>query len=225
MEFQISQRSLGFPVLKVYLEKGEVFHAEPTAYLLHRGQVKVTTKKSTNFFDTIKKVMLAKEDAFVNKFKADSSVELWFAPGLPGDIISLDLNEGETYFVKDSCYLAHFGDIQVKAKFVGALKGLMTEGGFFWLAVQGRGKVFLNAYGGMEFIHLQPQETVFVDPEHIVAFSDTIKYETKPFGGMKSFLFGGEGFIFKLTGPGNLVIQTRNRSSLYALINQVVKKK
>ena len=51
---------------------------------------------------------------------------------------------------------------------------------------------------------------------HVVAFDDTVSYEIGKVGGMKSFMFGGEGVVMHFSGQGRVWIQTRNLASLAA---------
>ncbi|MGF1536966.1 MAG: AIM24 family protein, partial [Elainellaceae cyanobacterium] len=46
---------------------------------------------------------------------------------------------------------------------------------------------------------------------HLVAFQESMPFETRSIGGMKTFLFSGEGFVVDLTGPGKVLIQTRSQ--------------
>ncbi|MEO0405744.1 MAG: AIM24 family protein [Cyanobacteria bacterium P01_A01_bin.135] len=56
-------------------------------------------------------------------------------------------------------------------------------------------------------IELMYQATI--DTGHLVAFHESMPFETRSIGGMKTFLFSGEGFVVDLTGPGKVLIQTR----------------
>ena len=53
-----------------------------------------------------------------------------------------------------------------------------------------------------------------LDTGHVVAFDDTIHYAVRKSGGWKSTLLGGEGLVTDFTGPGRLLLQTRNSSEL-----------
>ena len=67
-------------------------------------------------------------------------------------------------------------------------------------------------------------EKLVVDTGHIVAFSDTMQYKIKTFGGIKSTLFGGEGLICEFTGPGVVYIQTRNYPEFVEWIKSLLPK-
>jgi uncharacterized protein (AIM24 family) len=48
-----------------------------------------------------------------------------------------------------------------------------------------------------------------VDTGCVVALTQTVGFDVKPVGGIKSMLFGGEGvFLATLTGPGHVWLQS-----------------
>ena len=55
-----------------------------------------------------------------------------------------------------------------------------------------------------------------VDTDYVVAFEDTLNYNVTalsgltPGQGLKTFLFGGEGFVCNFSGQGKLWVQTRS---------------
>ncbi|MEB3859626.1 MAG: TIGR00266 family protein, partial [Desulfurococcales archaeon] len=138
---------------------------------------------------------------------ARGEAEVWLAPGIAGDVRVIDL-EG-TLYVQDSSYVAHTGSVEVSVGWRG-LRGLVSEGELFWLKLEGRGRVVVNAYGAMEELSLGPGERVTVDNMHFVAMDGSVGWRIRKFGGLKSFIFGGEGFVIDVTGPGRVWVQTRN---------------
>ena len=57
------------------------------------------------------------------------------------------------------------------------------------------------------------------DTAHVVAFTAGLQYTIERVGGMKSFLFSGEGLVCRFSGEGRLWISTRNPDSLAAYIH------
>ena len=69
--------------------------------------------------------------------------------------------------------------------------------------LDGDGMVFVHAGGTVIDRTLAPGETLHVDTGCIVALASTVDYDIKFVGGVKSAIFGGEGFFFaSLRGPG-----------------------
>ena len=88
-------------------------------------------------------------------------------------------------------------------------RGLLAEGSLVWLKAEGHGGVWVNSYGGIEEIVLGPGEEMTLDNFHFVAMEPTLSWKVKKFGGLKSFLFGKEGVVIHLKGPGKILVQTR----------------
>jgi uncharacterized protein (AIM24 family) len=80
------------------------------------------------------------------------------------------------------------------------------------------GRVYYNSYGAIKAIPVQQGQTVTVDTGHVVAFEDTLQYQIGKVGGMKSFMFGGEGLVMNFSGQGTIWIQTRNLSGLASIL-------
>ena len=68
----------------------------------------------------------------------------------------------------------------------------------------------MNAYGAMEELSLGAGERVTIDNMHFVAMDGSVEWRVRKFGGWKSFVFGGEGFVIDVSGPGRVWVQTRN---------------
>jgi uncharacterized protein (AIM24 family) len=65
---------------------------------------------------------------------------------------------------------------------------------------------------------LGPGEKIIIDNYHLVAFSLNTKYEVRKFGGLKSTILGGEGFVTEVTGPAKVFTQTKNLKELIDIL-------
>lgn len=144
---------------------------------------------------------------FFNIFKAPvAGAEIGLAPELPGDVVGLDLTD-TGLIVEAGAYLASDETITMKPKF-GGLRSFFGGEGVFLLEIIGKGKLFLNAYGGILPIDVQGSYTI--DTGHVVAFDKSLQYKIAKAGGSwKSTFFGGEGLVMEFTGHGKVLIQTR----------------
>lgn len=195
-----------YSVLKVWLGPGEEVWAEPGALMLLRGSVDVETT-SGGVLRGLRRALLGGESFFLNRYVARGDAEVWFVPPVPGDIRGVELR-GEEWVVQDTSYLAHAGDVEVGARFRG-LRGLFAEGELFWLSVRGSGTLWVTSYGAIDEVEVPAGETLVVDNYHLVAMPASTEYSVRRFGGLKSFLFGGEGFVVEVRGPARLLVQTR----------------
>ncbi len=210
-----------YSLLKVGLEPGETVTAEPGAMVYMKGDIEIKTS-SGGILKGIMRSMLGGESFWLNTYRARSHAEIWFAPSLPGDIEALNI-DGKGLIIQDTSYLAHHGDISIGTAWRG-FRGLLAEGELFWLKAEGRGLVWVTSYGGLEKLELKPGERVIVDNFHFVAMDDGMKWKVRKFGGLKSFLFGGEGLVIEVEGPGRLVLQTRSLPPFIGLISKYLRK-
>lgn len=209
-------------MLKVSLEPGEEVVAEPGAMVLYRGAVLIDTGARGGIAAALLRSVFGGESLFLNTFKAESESEIWLAPSLPGDIHYLPLN-GNGYVVQQGSYLAHHGNTEVAIAWRG-FRGLLTEGELIWLRVSGYGGVWVTAFGGIECISVAAGEKVIVDNFHFVAMDEGARYHIRTFGGIKSFLLGGEGIVVEVQGPANLWLQTRHIASLANELIPIIKR-
>jgi uncharacterized protein (TIGR00266 family) len=134
-----------------------------------------------------------------------------FAAPYPGTIIPLHLSNynGRIICQKDSFLCAARG-VQIGIFFQKKMMTALFGGeGFIMQKLEGDGQVFVHAGGTIMERQLAPGERIDVDTGCVVALTDTVGFDVKPVGGIKSMLFGGEGvFLATLTGPGHIWMQS-----------------
>ena len=200
----------------MFLEPGEAVTAEAGAYVLHKGDIEIKTHTGGGLLKAFARAMFAGESVFVNTFIARRNAELWFAPGIPGDIVYVPL-QGKELIIQDTSYLAHHGNVDLRVAWRG-FKGLLAEGSLVWFKVEGAGGVWVNSYGAIEKLELAQGEKMTIDNFHFVAMDSTVSWRVRKFGGIKSFVFGGEGVVIEITGPGRVYVQTRTLPPLAAML-------
>jgi uncharacterized protein (AIM24 family) len=183
-----------YTLLRIKLDAGENVNAEPGAMVSMSEGVEIETKAKGGLLSGLKRKILGGESFFMNTFKATAAGEVTLAPYLPGDIIHLRLN---------TAILAQSG-----------AKVFFSKEGFFLLKIEGSGDLYLSSFGAIHEVVLKNGESYTVDNGHIVAFDQSVQYNLKKVGGLKSTFFSGEGLVCRYTGPGRLFIQTRSEDSL-----------
>ncbi len=214
--------SPSYSILKIFLEPGEEVTAEAGAYVLHKGDVEIRTHTGGGLLKAFARAVFAGETVFVNTFIARSNAELWFAPGVPGDIIYVPL-QNQQLIIQDTSYLAHHGNIDLGIAWRG-FRGLLAEGSLVWFKVEGIGGVWVNSYGAIDKIELAPGEKITIDNFHFVAMDSTVSWNVRKFGGIKSFVFGGEGVVIEIRGPGRVFVQTRTLPPLANILRKFIRK-
>ena len=197
-----------YSALVVRLAPGESVVAEGGAMMLMEGDIQVKTKTFGGVMKSLARSLFGGQTFFVNEFIAGpGGGSVWLAPRFPGHILYVPL-ENRSILLTNMAYLAHHGQVEQSVAWKG-LKGLMARGEFFWLRLKGDGGVWITSFGHLVERELKPNEKVIVDNFHIVAMDDGMKWNVRKFGGLKSFLFGGEGLVMEIEGPGRIYLQTR----------------
>ena len=85
---------------------------------------------------------------------------------------------------------------------------------------------FLEVDGNITKKTLQAGESILVDTGSVVCFDKSCKYEIETVKGAKNILFGGEGlFLTKITGPGNVTLQSQNFNEFVSRIDSLLPKR
>ncbi len=156
-------------------------------------------------------------------YNGPSKGKVAFASPYPGKIIPLDLKDfnGKLVCQKDAFLCAAKGvaiGIEFQKKIGTALFG---GEGFIMQKLEGGGKIFVHAGGTLIQKDLQTGERLRIDTGCLVAMTQDINYDIEFVGGVKSALFGGEGFFFAtITGPGHVWLQSLPFSRLAGRIHK-----
>ncbi len=147
------------------------------------------------------------ESLFINEFTAEGGgAEIGIAPGSPGDMVHLYLND-ETVFLQNSAFVAATMNVTLETKWQGLVKGFFSGENLFLIRASGVGDLWFNTYGAM--IEIDVNGDYVVDTGNIVAFTAELEYNITKVGGYKSLFFSGEGFVCRFKGRGKVWIQTR----------------
>lgn len=159
------------------------------------------------------------ESAFVSTFTARGAVgEVTLAPGAPGDVAGIEM-QNQTFMVQSSSYLAGDTSLQVETKFGGA-KSFFGGEGLFVLSVSGSGLLLVSSFGSIHRRTLGPGEGYVVDTGHLVAWEGHMQYNLRKAAksGYLRSLLSGEGMVAEFTGPGEILVQTRNLAAFAGLL-------
>lgn len=99
--------------------------------------------------------------------------------------------------------------MDLDVRWEGFTKGLFGQG-LFMIKTTGQGDLFINTFGAIDRHELAPGQQLIVDNFHLVGFSDSCSYHVERIGGWKETIFSGEGLITRITGPGEVYLQTKN---------------
>jgi uncharacterized protein (TIGR00266 family) len=210
--------------VEVELDPGESVVSEAGAMMYKDAAVQMETVfgdgshagQGGSFVDKLLsagKRVITGESLFTTMFSnaGTAKARVAFAAPYPGTIIPLTLTNynGRIICQKDSFLCAARGasiGIYFQRKVLTALFG---GEGFIMQKIEGDGTVFMHAGGTVIERELAAGEALHVDTGCVVAFTDSVGFDVRSVGGVKSMLFGGEGVFFaELKGPGHVWVQS-----------------
>lgn len=218
MRFAI-EYSPNFSILEARFQTGEVLHAQPGSMLAMStgfelkagvGEHVEGGRRSVRAFRSL----LAGESVFTSVYTAKRDDEyLILAADDIGELIELEVAPGAHYFLSRGAYLASTVGVEIAVEYAG-VRGWMASSGLFFMRTGGTGSVFITSSGALVRRPLAEDERMVLDNRYIVAFSDTVTFETvKVAGDLKNSFLAGEGLANRFKGPGTLIYQTRPRGS------------
>lgn len=210
MKYEIKYRP-SYSMLVVNLERGEHIVAEAGAMTYMDPNIEVhTRKREQSLLGSLALAVIGRQSFWVNEYSSPQNAgEVAFVAAPVGDIDALAVHENQGYVIQKAAYVASTETVNLDVKWEGFTKGLFGQG-LFMLRATGNGSLFINTFGAIDRHVLSPGQTMTVDNFHLVAFSSTCSYKVTKFGGLKETLLGGEGLVTQITGPGEVLIQTKN---------------
>lgn len=207
-----------FALAVVNLQAEQAISAEAGAMVSMSSNIDLHSEMKGGVFGALKRAV-GGESAFVSTFTAKGgSGEVTFAPGMPGDVVGIELRN-QTFMVQSSSYLAGDTTLTVDTKFGGA-KSFFGGEGLFVLQVSGTGLLLVSSFGAIHRKTLKPGESYVIDTGHLVAWEGHMQYNLRKAaksGFFRSFL-SGEGMVAEFQGPGEILIQTRNLAAFAGLL-------
>jgi len=154
---------------------------------------------------------IAGERFFIARFTCTRGRgKVCFGAPAPGRVLALDLAETGAVLCQRGAFLCAARGVNLKVALTRRLgAGLVGGEGFILQKLTGDGLAFVHACGALETIQLGKKESIRVDTGCLVAMGASVDFDVQTAGGIKTSLFGGEGFFLaRLTGPGTVHIQT-----------------
>lgn len=205
-----------YPVLRVYLERGESIIASSGNMSWMTSGIEYETGTRGGILKGLSRALTG-ESMFQNKYTAsEDNQEIAFASSLPGKILHILMNGNNSIITQKGAFLAADENVKFEAVFTKKVSaGLLGGEGFILQKFSGVGSLFLEADGSLVERILKPGEELLVDQGHVFMFDEGMEYGVEMVKGLKNIVFGGEGaFLVRLKGPGKVVLQTMPISNL-----------
>ncbi len=207
-----------FALAVIQLQAEQAIQAEAGAMVAMSGNVELQSQMKGGLVGALKRAV-GGESAFISTFTARGGAgEVSLAPGAPGDIAAIEMNN-QTFFVQSSSYLAGDTSLVIDTRWGGA-KSFFGGEGLFVLQVQGTGLLLVASFGSIHRKKLNHGERYVVDTGHLVAWEGHMQYELRKaaVSGWFRSMLSGEGIVAEFTGPGEILIQTRNLAAFAGIL-------
>lgn len=211
-EYDVLERPT-FSYLRVNLMKGQRIQCEGGTMIYFDPSLEISTKKaSKGFFKSLKRA-LAGETFFMNTFEAKEDGYVGLAPAFPGDLMHIPLEKNESWILFSGCFVASSIHFDTETNFLGLKRSFFGGERAFFLQIESLeapGDLFIGAMGAFSEITLSDGQIFNCDNGHLVAMESSVSFDIKKVGGLKSTFLSGEGLVAQLTGPGRVIMQSRN---------------
>ena len=92
---------------------------------------------------------------------------------------------------------------------------MLLHEGITLLELSGAGLAAISGCGTIEHVTLEEGQELIVDTGHLVGFSSSMTYDVGLLGSVIKSVTTGEGWVARLTGPGEIYTQTRSPQGLH----------
>ncbi len=234
IDFEVFGNEMQFVEIELDPEESAVAEAGAMMYMSDAVQMETVfgdgsyASEKGGFFDKMLgagKRLITGESLFttVFTFKGRGKGKVAFAAPYPGKIIPLDLKKyNQKLICQKDAFLCAAKGVAIGVEFQKKIGTALFGGeGFIMQKLEGDGLVFVHAGGTIIERELKAGESLRVDTGCLVALTQTVNYDIEFVGGVKSAIFGGEGFFFAtVRGPGHVWLQSLPFSRLAGRIFQ-----
>ena len=201
----------------VSFEAGETLHVERDAMALMSGRFDIGAGLGgTGVGAALKRKLFGTENIVFGRYTAlTDGGFVAVAPKFPGDVTTVPVDPFTTWCLSQGSLIAYADGAQIDVAYTG-VRGVLAKEGVSMLRVAGTGPVIAASYGAIDMFTVPSGETLIVDSGHLVGFTEQTSVSVKPFGSVVTSLTTGEGLVVELTGPGQVMTQTRSEDTLKA---------
>ncbi len=198
------------PAVQVTLDRGEAMITQSGAMAWMTQGIRMQTNARGGVLKGLGR-LFSGESMFQSTYTSEGNGEqISFASTVPGVIIPYDMTGKPGLICQKGAFLCAQPTVDMKVvlakKFT---SGLFGGEGFILQQLSGEGMAFFEVDGDAVQRTLAPGETLLVDTGNVVAFEETVSYQVETVKGGMNIFFGGEGlFLTRLTGPGQVILQT-----------------
>jgi uncharacterized protein (AIM24 family) len=208
-------------LLKIQVQSGHKIFGEASSMLMMADTVKAEVKKAEAGEALVDLLF----EPYVTYFTGEG--EVGFAGSVPGELVGINLEPGDSMYAQRTTFIAGIGDIDISihhqqlsiGSFLGGQSLLLEK--FTNIGTE-IGTIFFNACGDAELIEISEGYTMVSEMGSVVAWEDSVSHDVKK-STIKSGYLGGEGmFMIHLSGSGTVIVQTTNLDKMKYVIGQSI---
>jgi len=209
-----------FAAIFFTLNPGESVTAEAGAMTSMDSQLSRRTEFSGGLIPALLKKFLGGESLFVNIFTNETQqpLTLTLTQSTIGDIEQINVSQGVCF--QPGAYIAHTSGVKMGVQWAGIARWIAGEG-LFKLKLTGKGRVFFGAYGGITKKLIKGE--FVVDSGHLVAYEPQMKMSVELTSGLVGSVTSGEGLVNRISGQGEIYLQSRSVSGLVRYLRPKVR--
>lgn len=209
------------PGESIYVEAGSLVSMDQDIFLsATMGDGSDEKRNPFSRFFRIFKRKMAGVELFISKLtnQGNNKAEVVLTPGPTGSqILPINLGDGQSeIFVNKGYFLGAGENVSVTAsvKFK-PIASFVGSGELILNKLSGDGTAFVKSKGPMYVKTLEEGESIKVDENSLVGMTKDINYSIHIIKGNTTRFFAKEGFIlYKVTGPGSVILQAYKRPDL-----------
>ena len=176
----------GSNYITFFLKENETILSSPGSMIFLQGNIEKGEIKMGNVFKAFARAF-GGEDFFITSYKGSKGGgRISFSTDIPGDIVKIDLKNGEEYTISRSSFLCGTENIIISSRVImKGFFGIGTDEGFIMptiKAVNGDASVWLSNYGTFEKIILADNETIIIDNGIFLAAPSHMNYDIVKLG-------------------------------------------
>jgi uncharacterized protein (TIGR00266 family) len=206
-----------YPILTVFLNNKEKIVAQTHAMVSMTKEIEMKTKMYGGITKGIRR-MAGGDSVFLTFFTSHADNQcVAFADNICGNILPLEIDNNHSYLCDRSAYLCGEPTVDLDIVFMKQIRmGLFGGESFIMERLSGNGMVFLHGWGELQKKTLVDKEELEVSTSRIMAVSSSVTLDVMFIKTINNILFSGQGlFITKVTGPGDVYIQSFSDPKLY----------
>lgn len=217
------RHSPSFTVARCILGPEEPMRVESGAMIAHSAGVVLESRSEGGLMAGLKRSMLGGGSFFVTTYTAPVTGGWVDVAGvLPGDTVSIEVSPDRPFFLRRGSWIANSHGVQIDTQWGGMANLFGGEGGFGFRA-SGQGEALVSIYGAVDILDLDAGQSVTIDTGHVVAYELNVQFTMRraAHGRTVQSMKSGEGWVFDFTGPGRVLLQTRNPDAFAQWVSQL----